>query len=154
SVVLIEQFENNFSEVKGKTNFDYLQGLFFDNNENKNSSPGDFSGYAVPVMDGAKVVGRYIWTEDQEKGVYIDYTSYEDYVTIYSLTDHNDIQKIATTLNPETDIYEPVYENKGFWCGAACAVGTIAIAASDGPVPVMDVLAAAYAVTCLASCNE
>jgi len=37
-------------------------------------------------------------------------------------------------------------------CTAGCVLGTIGIAAADGPLPMMDVVAAAFYVTCNAGC--
>jgi len=37
-------------------------------------------------------------------------------------------------------------------CGVGCTLATIAIMATDGPLPIMDVVAAAYYVTCNAGC--
>ena len=42
----------------------------------------------------------------------------------------------------------------GFWCKASWTIGAMAIAASDGPSPLMDVLAIAYQVACLADCEQ
>lgn len=37
-------------------------------------------------------------------------------------------------------------------CAAGCTLGTIGIAASDGPLPLMDAVAAAFYITCNGGC--
>lgn len=107
-------------------------------------------------MEENNVVGRYFGTSDELEAIYLDYSNYHEYVRIYDVNNPSVYDVIPMALNDKTGNYEPIvdFQNKtnGWLCGTLCALGTIAIAFSDGPVPAMDVLAATYAVTCLADC--
>jgi len=54
----------------------------------------------------------------------------------------------------ELNQMEEIEGGAAFWCKVSCTVGAMAIAASDGPSPLMDILAIAYQVSCLAACIE
>lgn len=148
----LSAFKNNFPCEYENINYNYLQELNSDSL--KSSDTIDEDGIIFPVMEDDKVVGRYIGLLNQLSAVYIDMTDYTNTITIYDVNNPDLSQKFDMIYNPEKDIYEPVVLKSatGFWCGVACGLGTVAIAATDGPSPLMDVLAASYAVSCLASC--
>ncbi len=61
-----------------------------------------------------------------------------------------------TIYDPKTDSYLIANSSNATngWCEVACTLGAMAIAASDGPVPIMDALAIAYGIACLADCQN
>ncbi len=69
---------------------------------------------------------------------------YTETVTIYDVNNSSFVENVKMVYDPERKMYIPVNlkSANGFWCGLSCGLGTIAIAASDGPTPLMDILAA------------
>lgn len=147
----LEIFKKNFPCEFENIGIEYVQ------REITNKSGGDNlskSGISFPIIDDGKVIGRYLGLSDQSAATYIDFTDYENQVTVYDVLDPSKFQIFKMIYNPEKGLYEPIIlkSTTGFWCGAACALGTIAIAASDGPSPLMDILAVSFSVACLADC--
>ncbi|WP_321348721.1 hypothetical protein [uncultured Draconibacterium sp.] len=122
----------------------------------KSSSDSNYEAITFPVMYDGKIVGRYIGLKDQTSAIYIDMSDYTKTITVYNVINPEQYEVVGMVYDSFDDTYIPntLKSASGFWCGVACGLGTVAIAASDGPVPVMDVLAASYAVACLASCLE
>lgn len=142
-------FKKNFPCEYNNINFDYLQ-------ESKSTKSSDNTANFIifPVMEDGKVVGRYLGFTDQSYAIYIDMSDYTNSVIVYDVINPSLHETVSMIYDSEKGIYIPVSlkSASGFWCGLACGIGTVAIAASDGPIPVMDALAATYAVACLASC--
>lgn len=144
-------FKKNFPCEYENINFDYLQEL------KSTKSSGSIANFITfPVIEDGKVIGRYIGFTDQSCAVYIDMKDYTNTVTVYDAINPSLHETVSMVYDSEKGIYIPVRlkSANGFLCSTLCAIGTIAIAASDGPVPVMDALAATYAIACLAQCLE
>jgi len=148
------KFKTNFPELASKINYDNVQT----NSNNKTAkSENNVDGTTFPVMDDNEVIGRYLGTNDESVALYMDFTDYTNKITIYDVNNPTNKQEFEMIYNSETGNYEPVktdVSSRGFWCSASCALGVIAIAASDGPAPLMDYLAVAYGVACLQACKE
>jgi hypothetical protein len=124
-----------------------------------NKSNGDNSninGITFPVIEEGKVIGRYIGLIDQTSCLFIDFSDYTHQVTIIDVNDPSKQQVLDMIYDSKDGTYRPNFLKNGcgFWCSAACALGAIAIAASDGPAPFMDALAITYSIACLAACLE
>lgn len=150
----LSSFKKYFSYEYEKVSFDNLQTI--NSNSTKSSDVSSVDGITFPVMVDNKVIGRYIGLSDQSSAIYIDLSDYTNTITIYNVNDPNIFEEFEMVYNAEENIYEPITLKSatGFWCGVACGLGTVAIAASDGPAPMMDVLAASYAIACMAQCLE
>ncbi|MCV6631028.1 MAG: hypothetical protein OIF50_14340 [Flavobacteriaceae bacterium] len=138
----ISNFENNFiSEFQAK-DLSYLQKV-------------DHSFLTFPTIKNGMVIGRYIEYSDEE-ALYFDLSNYKKEVIVYNVFNKNEFQIIPTTLDLKTKSYklDSSLARGGFWCKAACYIGAAAIAASDGPAPLMDALAVSYGITCIAACIE
>ncbi len=122
---------------------------------NSKSSSRSISGVTFPIIDNEEVIGRYIGLSDESSAIYIDFSDYTNKVTVYNVNDPSVFETFEMIYNPVNGKYEPSYIGmKGFWCAASCTIGAIAIAASDGPSPLMDFLAISFQIACLADCAE
>lgn len=100
------------------------------------------------------------YVEFGDKGFYID--KKEKQFNVYNLTGTLQLKQINfDELESQT---EPYYSSKGelysecgfryALCGTACGAVALTIASADGPVPLMDVLAAAYMIDCTMGCHD
>ena len=116
------------------------------------------NGITVPIEENNQIIGRYIGLTDQSASVYIDFSDYENTVRVYNVNNPSQFQDFQMVYNSTTRNYQPLFgangESGGFWCEAGCVIGAIAIAASDGPFPLMDALAISYEIACLSDCAE
>lgn len=120
-----------------------------------NQKPKHFSFFvAFPIIENELVIGRYIGLADESIALYIDFSVYTNKITVYDVNDSSQFQDFQMIYNSETGNYEVVNTNRGFWCSVNCTVVALVIAASDGPSPLMDILAIAYQVSCLAQCEH
>jgi len=62
------------------------------------------------------------------------------------------LDESTNTYNPDKNFQAKNFQVEDFWCGVNCTVVAMVIAASDGPAPLMDILAISYQVSCLAQC--
>jgi len=147
-------FKTAFPELITKISYENVQKTNFNKNgaaKSKNRA----DGVTFPIMDNNKVVGRYIGLSDESTSLYIDFSNYENKIVIYNVNDPSEFETLNTVYNSDTDKYEvdlSAYRSR-FWCGVRCTVAALAIAAADGPSPLMDILAVAYQVSCLAECD-
>ncbi|MEC5394891.1 hypothetical protein [Bergeyella sp. RCAD1439] len=58
---------------------------------------------------------------------------------------------INIVYNSDIDGY---VATSSFWCKAACTAAALAMIAADGPSPVMDAIAVAYQIACVANCDS
>lgn len=144
-------FKQNFPCEYENINFDYLQ-----ESKSTKSSESNTDYIVFPVMEDGKVVGRYIGLADQSSAIYIDLRDYTNTVTVYDVINSSLHETVSMVYDSEKGIYIPasLKSANGFWCGLSCGIGTVAIAASDGPSPLMDILAASYAAACLTECLQ
>jgi hypothetical protein len=108
-----------------------------------------------PVMQDNEVIGRYYGTEDETVAYYIDFSNYKNSITIYDVNDPELFQTINMIYDPESGLYVPEYSDfKVTWCEVSCLIGAVAIASSDGPSPLMDILAVSYEISCILACKQ
>jgi hypothetical protein len=147
-------FKTAFPDLESKINYTYIQKT----SSNSNASPkGNLEGVTFPVTNNEEVIGRYIGTADEISAIYIDFSDYKNKITVYDVNDPSKSENFIMILDEATNIYSPEINSdsgKGFWCDAQCTIAAIAIAASDGPSPLMDILAISFQITCLAACRE
>lgn len=143
-------FKMNFPNEYKNLRLEFLQGTI----ETKSSEVSPSLGISVPVIINNEVVGRYVGLVDQSAAIYIDFTNFKNEIIVYDVINPSRFQIFKMKYDAERDVYEPfvLKSTNDALCGALCALGAIAIAASDGPAPFMDALAITYAATCLAAC--
>ena len=143
-------FQMNFPNEYKNLKLEYLQNTI----ETKSSEISPSLGISIPVIINNEVVGRYVGLVNQSAAIYIDFTDYKNEIIVYDVIDPTRFQVFKMKYDAERDVYEPIVlkSTNDALCGALCALGAIAIAASDGPAPFMDALAITYAATCLAAC--
>jgi hypothetical protein len=148
----LKQFEKNFNTEFSQLNYGFIQDTKSIEFPNKSEDQISFS--TIPVVNGDDVVGRFFEYSDGD-AYYVDFSNYTKEIVIYNVLDPSDYEVVGMVYDPSSNSYVPNYSgsNKTFMCKVACTLGAMAIAASDGPVPLMDVLAVAYQVACVASCN-
>lgn len=152
SSVEFSEFKTNFPNLSSKISFNDIQKVVINSDNTKTTSN---MGVTFPVIDNKTVIGRYIGLSDETKGVYFDLSNYTNQITAYDVHNPSNYLVIQMTYNPDNDKYEPSLNNlKSYWCEISCCLGAMAIAASDGPSPLMDILAATYCATCIAECNQ
>ncbi|MFD0931416.1 hypothetical protein ACFQ0R_02275 [Psychroflexus salinarum] len=147
-------FKSSFPELANKIDYKSIQETSAENN---GKSMTKTSGVSFPIINNNKIIGRYIATIDERSAVYIDFSDYQNKIIIYDVNNPSKFESFEMVLNEKSNTYSPVYNSsleKGFWCDAQCTLAAIAIAASDGPAPLMDILAISFQITCLASCRE
>jgi hypothetical protein len=150
----IVTFKSNFPHLSNKISTANIQKVG-EVEKNSKSSQASISGITFPIIENEEVIGRYIGLSDESSAIYIDFSDYTNKVTVYNVIDPSVFETFQMIYNPENGNYEPSYfGEKGFWCGASCTIGAIAIAASDGPSPLMDFLAISFQIACLADCAE
>lgn len=151
------KFKIAFPDLVPKININNIQKTNSKNND-RAKSESNISGVTFPVMENDEVIGRYFGLSDESSAIYLDFSNYTDYVKVYDVNDPSSFAVINMVYNKNTGEYEPASQNSFnksyFWCDLSCTVGALAIAASDGPVPLMDVLAISYQITCMAACRE
>ena len=104
-----------------------------------------------PVISNNQVRGRLFQYADGIT-LYYDLSRYSEFVTTFDVFDKSS-QTYAMKFDAKSQSYQPDFTTAGsFWCKAACTLGAMAIAASDGPAPLMDALAITYGAACLADC--
>lgn len=148
---------NNFKELYPKEynllNTEYIQnntGIIKSSNELK-----DLNYFTLPTMIDNNVVGRLLYYNGETQ--YIDFSNYKNEVTIHIITKDKfkSSVTIPTVYNSKNDIYEiSEHQNRGWLCGVGCTLATMAIIASDGPLPLMDIIAVAFYGVCMADCLE
>ena len=149
------KFKENFPHLVANISYENLQRSSNLNDLSRYNSEEEVVGVSFPVIDEDIVVGRYIGTDDEKTAVYMDFTNYEEEIIIYDVNDPSKFNSYKMELDAENEVYIPVGLNQsrgGFWCAATCTLGALAIAASDGPFPVMDLLAVSFQAACLADC--
>lgn len=109
-------------------------------------------GVTYPIMSGNMVIGRYFGLEDQSRAIYFDFTHYTEYITVRDVNNPSYSIERETIYDPQTNSYI-VGDIRG-WCEVSCTLGAMAIAASDGPSPLMDILAISYGTTCILGCPQ
>ncbi|MFT5892407.1 MAG: hypothetical protein ACI9Y7_002517 [Dokdonia sp.] len=154
TIPTLEDFKKDFPKAYSNLDTSLIQ-----NNKGdivtslKDLSNLDF--FTLPVIINNNVVGRVY----QSKGniSYVDYSNYKKEVKLNIL--RNDKSKTSFTSNMLYNSKDKTYsiDNNGqnrTWCEIGCTLGGIAIAISDGPLPVLDILAVATTAACVAGCNE
>jgi len=147
-------FTVNFPELASNISYDNVQKI---NTENESSFKleRNVKGVTFPVMIDNVVIGRYIGSTVENTAVYIDFTDYKNKIIIYDVYNPSEFESVDMVLEEYSDSYIPVeyiQTRGGFWCKAACTIQAMAIASTDGPSPVMDVLAIAYGIACMLDC--
>ncbi len=106
--------------------------------------------FTLPAVKKGEVVGRLFSHNGNVQ--YLDLKNYKKVIDV-SIVSGGGLSTFSavTKLDTRKNVYTVNVQNRG-WCEVSCAIGTIAIAASDGPSPLMDILAVAYAVSCLNDC--
>ncbi|WGK64415.1 hypothetical protein [Croceiramulus getboli] len=144
------KFEKNFPVESSLARYDHLQEY---SSESIGKSSPDFKGVTFPIVQDNQVIGRYIGLESELSAIYIDFSDYTNKILVINVLEPETHIYLDMILDPVSGNYVPVLPTeKGFWCSAACAIGAIAIASSDGPAPIMDALAISYSIACLADC--
>lgn len=149
------KFKKNFPELSSKISYENIQ----QNNVDKryiSKSTQNIDAVTFPIMNNNKVIGRYLGDKSGNNAIYIDFNDFKNKIVIYDVNDPTKFQVLNMLYDESSNSYKPdlKYQAKAsFWCKAACTVGAIAIASSDGPAPLMDILAYTYAVACLLDCE-
>lgn len=117
----------------------------------------DLNFFTIPAIVNDNVVGRLLYYNGEIQ--YVDYTNFKNEVSIitFSKDKLKSSVMLPTIYNSVNDTYEvSLYQNKasGFLCGVGCTLATMAIIASDGPAPLMDIIALAYYSVCMAECAK
>tara|TARA_R110000868_G_C10938104_1_gene766845 strand:- start:2380 stop:2922 length:543 start_codon:yes stop_codon:yes gene_type:complete len=153
--LVIEENDMSNAMLSFKNNFpsEYVN-LSIENKQVIKNGSNNLSAIFIPVIDKGIVIGRFFEHSDGE-AYYYDLSDYKNQVVTYDVINPKSMQIIGMKLDLNSQSYKPDFStSKGsFWCKASCTLGAMAIAASDGPVPVMDVLAVAYATACLIDCE-
>lgn len=146
----LSAFKSSFPSLIEKAEFNYTQNVSVPNKMNKKE---EIEGTTFPVMNEQEVIGRYLGLNDESAAIYIDFSDYQNQITIYDVNNPTKFEVVETVFDSKTNSYLPVQKySKNTWCKASCYIGSMAIAASDGPAPFMDVLAVSYGITCIAAC--
>ncbi len=148
---------NNFKEQYPKE-YNLLNTEYIQNDEGIIESSNELKGlnyFTIPTMIDNNVVGRLLYYNGETQ--YIDFSNYKNEVIIHIIT--KDKIKSSVTIpmvyNSKNDVYEiSGYQNRGWLCGVGCTLATMAIIASDGPAPLMDIIAVAYYAVCMADCRK
>lgn len=139
-----------------KSNFpSEYQSLFIQNKQILESENKSIVATSIPVIVNGVVKGRFFEYSDGES-FYYDLSNYKKQVTIYNTFYSKSFQSVGMKLDLKTQAYIPDLTTAcgSFWCKASCTLGAMAIAASDGPVSLMDALAFAYGIACLVDCES
>jgi hypothetical protein len=145
-------FKTNFPNLSSKIGLNNIQKVDIDIVTTKETST---KGVTFPVIDNNIVIGRYIGLSDESKGIYFDLSDYTKKIIAYDANNPSVHLVINMIYNPTNGNYEPSLSSmKSYWCEIGCCLGAMAIAASDGPSPLMDILAASYCAACILECNE
>lgn len=155
AVESLDEFRQQFPTEYANLETDNIQdkdGNFVTSLENFNAL--DF--YTIPVITNGQVTGRIFSNSGSIQ--YHDFTNYTKEIGVSNVTKNQPVTStmFSTIYDSERNAYivdATDVELRG-WCEAACYLGVAAIAASDGPGPVMDALALAYGIACIADCNS
>lgn len=148
-IPVFSTFNENFPYLAKNIDYNYLQKV---GDSKKSSGASNPEAFAAPVIKDGVVLGRYVGLANGKNAMYIDYSDYKNSITIYDVNNPENYKTLPTRLNEETGVYEVIQSTKGFCCGAACGFGTVAIMATDGSLPFMDIIAVGFANSCLANC--
>ncbi|RYC52597.1 hypothetical protein [Flagellimonas olearia] len=151
-------FKKAFPNLYVNINPDYIQKS--DINSLETLTAKAEVGITFPIIENEKVIGRYFGLCDESIALYIDYSDYENQIVIYNVNNSAQFAIVEMELNLETLTYIPIqvsskeYSAKGSsWCAVSCGIGATAIALSDGPAPLMDLVAVTYMAACLTDCE-
>lgn len=173
------QFKTNFSNDFEKLDFSKTQLYAVSPNGTVEPTTKENANFqTIPVIENGKVVGRFI--EINENGIFVDYRNYKSNIKAFNVRKPDENIVAVTKLDMAKGIYVPEFhfpapsqrqstnnlrtgsvsdvgpckDPTGFnLCNAGCALSALAIAASDGPLPAMDILAVSYMATCTAGCG-
>ena len=148
----LKLFEKNFKNESQNLNYNYIQKSKKVKLKTNSDSSIDFT--TIPIIENQVVTGRFFEYSDGD-AFYIDFSDYTKKIIIYDLANPSEFEIVEMIYNKDSNSYVPNYlgSNKTFMCKVACTIGAMAIAASDGPSPIMDILAVAYQISCVADCG-
>lgn len=107
--------------------------------------------FTAPIIENSKVVGRIVFTKGDL--VYLDYQNYKKNINTVLFKKNKTVVKLSLkTLLSKNKYKVNISQSKINWCAIQCTIAAVAIAASDGPSPLMDILAISFQISCLASC--
>lgn len=147
------KFLSEFPEFADNIDKSSIQRTELKNQENTIQAKNQIEGVTFPIIENGEIVGRYLGLNNESVALYFDFTDYKNQVVIYDANDSTrfEIVKIDHDSKSNRYSFEDKY-SKGGWCAISCGLGTLAIILSDGPAPVMDLLALAFEAACLADC--
>jgi len=136
----------NFNSISEFIDYSKIQTF---NAQSKNNEEALIT---VPIIKDENVIGRFYGINNGTEGFYVDFSNYTKEITVYDANNPLIREVIKMELNDE-GMYVPILNNKTiFYCRLSCTIGTMAISASDGPLPLLDILAVAYFASCMAGC--
>lgn len=150
-------FKESFPRLANNMNTDYLQD-FSGYRENPSllseGEATEIEAITFPIMEEEKVIGRYYGLVDESSAIYIDYSDYQNKITIYDVNNPSAFETLKPDLKSKFGGYTTESTSKGGLCAVGCGLAAAAIIASDGPAPFMDLVAVSYLAVCLADCEE
>jgi len=146
-----QQFPTEYSKLE-TGNMQDREGYIIKSLEKFNSQ--DY--FTMPILENNIVVGRIFSNKGDVQ--YLDLKNYKKEITIsYFSKEKNNLTATFPMIYDkkiEAYIVDNSYSQKISWCEWSCYLGVAAMAISDGPAPIMDIIAIAYGVTCIEGCNE
>jgi hypothetical protein len=161
----LKNFEKNLPLEFSYLDFSKAQSYFIDEKGKLLFTSKKENNYlTIPAIKNGKVIGRFIGFK--EDGIYIDLKNYHREIVGINVSNLDSRLTAKTFFDEKNQNYFPVFDSNsesqringcgnqlGYnLCLATCAISAIAIAASDGPSPFMDIVAVSYTATCILNC--